>query len=290
MEREAKHQQDKRAMRLMEAIANNVPVDPKHLAGCVRKPAEHCNTILEFIVPRSHGGTCYTPTEIAQLYRANEARLAATRAKDAQGRQRAFKPRTALQPGELHGKRVLWVTSSGQPCGSVSHLNLQYAPAGTWPRECDFLVMADLSVVMQNVLLLWRLALLGGRVVNLEYLQSDGNRGASLTFTPGVHKQRLVWTSVDWAEQNPDLWEDLNHSVFAQGSRWKWFNGSNVEFVSACVSKNKRHEHLCGILTGEESAQMPAQLSEKMFQTSAFISACLQLSQHRDTVQNALQC
>ena len=101
----------------------------------------------------------------------------------------------------------------------------------------------------------------GGAIAQPEYLTSHGNSGSYIALRPSVRVQRReIWASAAFAVSNPRAMQCLQDAVASEGSRWTWFVGSNVEFLTRAM----RVKSVCGLVTAAEFAAFPKGFANAM--------------------------
>ena len=94
----------------------------------------------------------------------------------------------------------------------------------------------------------------GGAITQPEYLNSHGSSGSYIALRPSVCVQRRdIWASASFAVSNPRAFQCLTDAMASDGSKWKWFVGSNTEFLQRAL----RVTSLCGLVTAAEYAAFP---------------------------------
>jgi hypothetical protein len=246
MAKEELHMQNKRAMRLVENIANGLrPSNDVDLGGM-------------------------TPEQITRIYRLNEERLQKDRDKVVTLKSLCFAIRL---PTILHGKSVMMASNiamDDQLTRVSSKLSLRTIKC-VW--DVDMFIMTTLDDVKESVKL-W-LFLAGGCLVQREYVMSEGLTGTGLVYNAAVHTPcKEIWASASWVLKHPVLFGLLDRALSRPGSRWKWFIGSNVEFVTRGIRTPKQ---LTGLVTGAEKKGFPANFHNAVT-TEAFIANVCSIS------------
>lgn len=94
----------------------------------------------------------------------------------------------------------------------------------------------------------------GGAIAQLSYLKTRGADGAYLVFQAATRVcPREVWASAAFALRFPAELRILQDAVATPGSKWQFFTGNNVEFLSKALRSKK----LMGLVTSAEHAGFP---------------------------------
>ena len=105
-----------------------------------------------------------------------------------------------------------------------------------------------------NSLTKWYIYLNGGALVQAECIDSRGKPGACIALAPAVNtRAREVWVSASFAVNNPEVVRILEDAMGTDQSKWKWFRGSNHEFLARAMHA----KHLVGIVTDAEFEAFP---------------------------------
>ena len=225
MQMEEDHMKLKRARRLMEVVAGGNP-RADLLAGFSRK-------------------------EIVDLYNADQERLENARVKKHADKRLAFTPRVVER---LTGKVIMWepptlARSSKATVDAIAELRIKTTAVIS---QADIVCVADFQHV--DILTKWNLYLNGGALAQAEYINTHGRAGACIALAPAVTARTCeIWVSASFAENNRDVMRVLADAVATTHSRWKWFTGSNREFLTRAL----RVKHLMGIVTNAEFQTFP---------------------------------
>ena len=119
-------------------------------------------------------------------------------------------------------------------------------------RGADIVVVADLAKVSSATQ--WQACLNGGSIAQLNYVTSGGAEGACIVFAAAVlASPRQIWTSAEFAARCPVQHALLQEAVAVRGSKWTFFAGSAVEFVTKAL----KTKSLIGLVTCAEYAAFP---------------------------------
>lgn len=163
--------------------------------------------------------------------------------------------------------------------GEVSvRREMSLATATSIDQHVDYIVCADLEALSFHTK--WHSFLHGARLAQLAYIVSGGSKGACLNYNPVVSfSKKSVWTSAGWAEKHPALLAVLETAVALPCSKWSFFVGSNVEFVTRVMTQQK--QQLLGLVTTSERRGFP-QNFEPVFTANHFLAFISRLSLSRD--------
>lgn len=103
------------------------------------------------------------------------------------------------------------------------------------------------------------LRLFGGHLLGRDFLLSDGADGWCFKYSMAVSTARLTWVSAACASQHPAFFKVLDAAVSDPRSKWKWFHGSNDEFLHAV----KRTRGFIGFVTKRQKAKKAPQKQQQ---------------------------
>ena len=114
------------------------------------------------------------------------------------------------------------------------------------------MVVADLANVSSATQ--WQVHLNGGSIAQLSYVTSRGAEGACIVFSAAVRARALqIWVSAEFVQRCPVEHRILQDAVGSPGSKWRFFAGSPVEFLT----KSFRTKSMVGLVTCAEYAGFP---------------------------------
>lgn len=209
--------------------------------------------------------------EIMDIYQAYQQNLATTRARESTNKRKVFRPRAVLN---MFGKTIAW---RPQPFdndipemakATIRELRLKTTNA---VEDADFVVTtAGVGELEQHVR--WHLYLIGGALISLDYLTSRGKEGSCLIFKPAVESKVMqIWTSARFVAQNPVAYAILDRAIGSTKSKWKWFVGNNVEFLSRAL----RTKSLVGLVTHSEHNAFPQNFVQCMTSNMFLTRFCI---------------
>lgn len=234
----------KRGRRLMETIAAGLRPSREKLAGLAVE-------------------------EITAIYQADQQRLAKERSTTSATKRKVFRPRAVLT---MSGKTITWrpqMQDNEIPDEAKTAIRELKLKTTRDIDNADFVLTPNVGGLEQ--LVRWRLYLFGGALITLDFLTSRGEGGSCLIFRPAVEvKVMHVWASAGFSTTHPTAYDILDQAIGRPKSRWSWFVGSNVEFLTKAL----RTKSLLGLVTQSEYNGFPKDFVQCMTATMFLNRVC----------------
>lgn len=157
--------------------------------------------------------------------------------------------------------------------GAVERYGMRIEHACLRAKACIVRDPAHLPVRMQ-----WVMALRGGVVVQPQFLESEGRRGAAVAYHPAIATPRQVWLSPQFVEKFPKIAEVIQSAAVDKASQWQLLVALSA-FQAARARARGNRWSVIAVVAPKELTGGPSELTGRQF-----LNWCTQVDARRSTL------